>query len=132
MADLALVVTTDADNPVEGDLMLVNGDFVLVRGLDAIEQHLRVRLRFFLGEWFLDEREGVPFFRDIFVKNPNVSLITAELRRVVTSTPGVSSCEQLTVDIDAGARRATVTIRATTDTGESLVFDAFDLLGGTT
>lgn len=43
--DLKLDIASD-------DIDVSTGDLVLVEGTDAIIQHLQIRLRFFLGEWF--------------------------------------------------------------------------------
>jgi len=67
--DLKLATVIDGDNPVVHDLHLDStGDLSWVEGIDAIAQHARVRLQFFLNEWFLDRREGIPFMREVFTK----------------------------------------------------------------
>lgn len=38
-------------------------------------QRLRMRMRRFLGEWFLDTGLGIPYRRDILVKNPDLQVI---------------------------------------------------------
>lgn len=98
----------------------------LVTGEEAIQQQVRIRMQFFLGEWFLDTQVGVPFYRDILIKNPNLALIRDVFRRAVLSTPGIVSVDELTVEITDKANRVlSVGFRATMDTGETLIFEPF-------
>lgn len=62
-----------------------------ITGAEAILQRIKVRFRFFLGEWFLDQRLGIPYYRDILVKNPDTLLITSIFRKALLMTPGVRS-----------------------------------------
>lgn len=73
----------------ENDLLLENGDFVMVDGSRLVRQTIASRFRFYLGEWFLDVREGVPYYRDILVKNPDLDVVRSTFRQVLTTTPGV-------------------------------------------
>jgi hypothetical protein len=73
----------------EGDLALENGDLVIVTGPEQIRQAIQSRFRMFLGEWFLDLREGVPYFQDILIKSPDEQVIRSVFRRVLQTTPGV-------------------------------------------
>lgn len=104
--NLELAAVTDAENPIAGDLKLTNGQLSLVDGTEAIAQHLRNRLRFFLGEWFLDQRQGLPFFREIFVKNPDRQVIRTIFRRTIRETPGIATMArfELTIDTTRSAR----------------------------
>jgi hypothetical protein len=82
IAELALNLTT-------GDLLIPPK---IIRGAEAVAQRVRVRFRWFLGEWFLDERLGVPYYSDILVKNPDPILISFIFRRVLLS-PRLSSAK---------------------------------------
>lgn len=73
-------------DPATGDLAV---PVRILKGAEALAQRLTVRYKFFLGEWFLDTRQGIPYFRDILVKNPNLSLIQSIFRRATLLTPGV-------------------------------------------
>lgn len=97
----------------------------LVTGEAAIQQQLRIRMQFFMGEWFLDTQTGIPFYRDILIKNPSAALIRDIFRRAILSTPGIVSVEDLTVDFNNSTRTASVAFRATLDTGEALIFEPF-------
>jgi hypothetical protein len=65
MSDLALDTFGEVDFSQKGPYF--------IHGADAVAQHLRIRLRFYLGEWFLDTRVGIPFYTQIFSCRPLVS-----------------------------------------------------------
>lgn len=102
----------------DGDLAIEGGDLALVGGIESIAQHVQIRLRFFLGEWFLDESRGVPFMQRIFVKAPRPGLVQSVVRKTIEGTPGVRAVTELAVTLDPRTRKARVTWRATTDLGE--------------
>jgi len=90
-----------------GDLAIENGDLVLLDGPEAIAQHLRIRLRFFKGDWFLDTRIGIPYFEQILIKAPNENVVRAIFRKVILETPGVEGLRSLSFTYDGAARRLT-------------------------
>jgi hypothetical protein len=57
---------------------------------------LRENLSFFLGEWFLDTRQGLPYFRVIIGQRYDSAAIDSMFRRGALLSPGVASVEQLT------------------------------------
>lgn len=73
-----------------GVLAIKNGDLVIIEGAEECAQNIRIRLMFFFGEWFLDERIGVKW-REILYK-PNMSLAEIELhvREIIRDTIGVA------------------------------------------
>lgn len=124
--DLLLTSTIDADNPDEWDLNLTDGQFTLTDpGVVAIVQHIKTRLQFFQGEWFLDLREGLPWFQEILVKGPNIPRVRALLRAAILETPGVSLVDQLDLALDTSTRTLTVTWRATLDDGTAISSDEY-------
>ena len=120
MSDIALNYSGQT-----GDLDLTGHRLNLIEGTAAIEQQVRLRCRFFLAEWWLDERLGVPYFRDILIKNPNIELVDSLFRNAVRTTPGISAVNKMEVSIDAATRTLSVSFTATMDTGEVLVFSPF-------
>lgn len=108
---------TDLGLSLLDDLDIVGGDLRLVGGVEAIDQHLTTRLRFFKGEWMLDQSVGVPYFDSIFVKAPNLAVIRAIYNRAILTTPGIESVTSLDVTFDQAARRLRVSFAATTVDG---------------
>lgn len=127
--NLELVESVDADNLIEGDLRLTNHQltFTTPRSSKAISQKLRNRLRFFLAEWFLDRRQGLPFYQRVLVKNPNRRVILTIFREAIRTTAGIASVNKLSLTI-AADRSARLDFTALLDDGsEPLVFRDFIL-----
>jgi len=108
-----------------GDLDLTTNDLQLVDGIDAVRQELQIRYRFFVGEWFLDPEEGVPYIRDVLKKAPNESQVRALLAEVARTTPGVASVDNLTLDLDAATRVLTVRLDLQVDVSGTLTYVPF-------
>lgn len=74
------------------DLKLNNGDLdfgkvYIVNGIDKVNQQVKVRLKWFLGEWKFDKTIGIPYFQEILGKvNPDYiyifSLIKFEIEKI--------------------------------------------------
>lgn len=111
-AGLGLNVTELALDPATWDLAFPPK---VLRGAVAVAQRIKVRFRWFLGEWFLDQAQGVPYFEDILVKNPDPILISFIFRQVLLSTPGVKSVQSFSATLDAGLRHLTADFQATLD-----------------
>lgn len=110
------------------ELVFTNGDLVIAAGIDAIRQHLMIRLRFFLGEWFQNRDEGIDYYGKILVKNPDIPLITGMLNRVVRETPGVVSVDVFDLTYVPSTRTLRLSFAATCDEGVPLVFTDFILV----
>jgi hypothetical protein len=65
---------------------------------------LRENLSFFLGEWFLDTRQGLPYFRVIIGQRYDPAAIDSMFRRGALLSPGVASVEQLTSSFNRRSR----------------------------
>lgn len=65
---------------------------------------LRHRFQFFEAEWFLDKRLGIPYFRIVFVKNPDFAVIRTLFRKVVLSVPVIATCDELAFGYDNATR----------------------------
>lgn len=83
-----------------GDIALEKNDVVLLTGKDEIAQVLKQELRVFLGEWFLDTREGVPYYQDILKKAPDIGRIDAVLKNRILSSPGIVELLEFQVELN--------------------------------
>lgn len=88
-----------------GDLAVQSGRLQEVVGADYVRQKLASRFRFFLGEWFADKREGIPYFRDVLRKGADPDVIRSVFRSVLRNTPGVVSVKKFDVQLDTRQRR---------------------------
>jgi len=120
MTDLRLDLETH-------DIVFVDGDLAFVEDDEAIAQNLKIRFLFFAEEWFLDTRLGIPYFRDILIKNPDEDLIRYLFIRAAETTAGVDSVTEFSLAIDKNARKLSINLRALLDSGEELVFTDFIL-----
>lgn len=114
VSDLAIDFAT-------GDLALSDaGDFYLVESQRATAQHLWVRLRLIRGEWFLDQREGVPYFDDILVAGPDLNVIEATYRQTILATPGIEAITHFALNFDRRARSLSLVFEARTSDGSTV------------
>ena len=55
-------------NTANNDLVIKNNDLILIDNAERIAQQVLITLRFWLNEWFLDTRQGIPYLEYILVK----------------------------------------------------------------
>jgi hypothetical protein len=91
------------------------GDIDLSQGLrftpdlkTYVAQRLDENMSFFLGEWFLDKRKGLPYFEAIIGRKPDRPLLDSLYRQAARLTTGVASVASMVIDFDRRARRASV------------------------
>lgn len=106
-----MAITTLKTDPLTGDLAL---PVQLISGAEAVGQHVRERLQFFLGEWFLDTRQGVPYYRDVLKKNPDRGVVRSVLRRVILSCQDIATLKRLSLSFDDARRELSVDFLAVT------------------
>ncbi len=83
-------------------------------------QRLHENLCFFLGEWFLDQRLGIPYFERIIGQKPDLGLIDTLYRRAISKTPGVAVIKQLRLAFDRATRALSVRFEVTLNDGTAL------------
>lgn len=103
-----------------GDLAFVNGDVVLVRGDAGVRQEARIRLSFWLGEWFLDLTAGIDFPNRVFTKPANPVGAQAAFRAELRKTTRVRAVQDVTLDFSGADRRLSLSFIASTVSGTTV------------
>lgn len=108
--DLAMDMST-------GDLVLKDGDLLLIDNAERVMQQVLISLREWLGEWFLNTRDGVPYLEYILVKNPNEAHIRQVLSDAILVVEGVESITSMDFTFNRVLRTLTVEYEAKTAYG---------------
>lgn len=86
---------------------------------EFVSQKIENLLLFFKEEWFLDYEKGVPYFENVFTKNPDINLINTIFLREIKSiseveeilnfeTTYTSSTRTYTIDFEVKASDGTI------------------------
>ena len=87
------------------DIMVRGGSLLTVADGAEIVQHVRSRLLFYFGEWFLDIDAGVPYFQEIFTKPANLANIESIFKSKILRTPGVQRLTDFSMIYEGGSSR---------------------------
>lgn len=98
-------------NPASGDIYVSpTGQAILTPTTeDETMQRLKSRLGRWSNEWFADRTKGVPYRRDVLVKNPNMAVIKSALRSEIQADAGVATILSLDTVVDSATRVLSVT-----------------------
>ena len=99
------------------EFVIVNGDLVLIDGGEALQQKLSIKLKFVLGEWFIDVGYGIPYPEYIWVKNPDLTVIESLLKAAILEEPGVKELKTFSMNYQPQQRRLDVSFSVDTDFG---------------
>lgn len=113
----SIQIDNDPTSLTFNDIKIVNGDLVLISGVDEVTQEILCSLRTFLGEWFLDNSIGVPWFQQVFVKNVEKSVVDALIINTICSVPGVQTLLSYTSTINTSTRAMTISFKAQSTSG---------------
>jgi hypothetical protein len=83
-------------------------------------QKLFQRGQMFEGEWFMDTRVGMPYFRLILVKNPNESIVRSVFTQWLLSVDVVAKVNRITLQFARAARRLGMDFSATMVDGRQM------------
>jgi hypothetical protein len=86
---------------------------------EYVDQKLRMKLKMFLGEWYLDINKGIPYYQEFLVKAPNKALINSTLKKAIIETEGIAELQTFEVTYEKN-RTLNVYFVVVTDTGETV------------
>lgn len=98
----------------DGDLDLSTGDLRLTSGVEAVAQRVRVALETRTGECLLDVTYGLDT-SSILTKNPDLRVVRALLRDVISGVLGVVEVQSLAVELDRSTRHLSFSFTALTE-----------------
>ena len=105
----------------DGDLTISGLDLQLIDGGQAVAQRLTQKLKLFRGEWFLDRRAGVPYFRDIIgQKTARSGVISTIIKRVIQDDPDVDRLESFGLEFDGVGRNLEINFSARLTNGSTI------------
>lgn len=120
MPDL-LLASTDS-NIGAHDIAFVNNDFQLTQTEDqSLAQRLTVKLRTWLGEFYLDSSVGMPYLESIFGKNRSLDSIKAIFQDAIIEEDEVEQLVTLNVSLDKANRILSVTFNVRSASGDELI-----------
>ena len=116
-------------DPVTHDLVLVNGDIVWnADPRTSTAQEIKTRQLLFKGENFLDLRDGMPYYQEIFQKGTPPERIAELFRLSLLSVPSVIDVPRCEVEINPSTRVGQVVWTARTDDGQLIRSEDFEPL----
>lgn len=98
----------------DGDLHLTEkGDISLV---NSVTQKIKIRLKWWLGEWRWDEDEGLPYKDELLIKNPDTDSFEMSVREKIFEVDEVTEVKDVSVTYDKKTRVGKILFTALTDT----------------
>jgi hypothetical protein len=111
-----------------GDLDTTGGELSLVTGAEAMAQQGKMRLRMLLGEWHLDQRQGMPWLQIILAVKPfPAEYAISKIRQALLGVPGIVGVRNLSVTPEVSTRQASVSFEAVGNEGLPVAFEEFVL-----
>lgn len=82
------------------DIYLDGNDLALTTTDTETIQDLGIRLRFFMGEWFIDVTAGVPYFQEVLKKGVNIKAISSLFKKEIMDSETVSEILEFELSYD--------------------------------
>ena len=104
----------------DSDISLVGKD---IRTTESVKQAIMIRLRWFFEEWRYAPQYGVDYFGQVFVKNPNRTIVLAMIAKQIRSVDKVKTVTNLKLTINNSTREATLSFTVTTIDKETFDYE---------
>jgi len=101
------------------------GDIVFIENDEYIQQKLKIKLRFFFKEWFLDSTKGVDFYDTIFKKGTSLSTIDTLIKATIAEVEEV--IEILSYSSNFVNRKFSVVFNIKTIYGQTTLNEEFNI-----
>lgn len=71
---------------------------------EFVSQKIENKLLFFKEEWFLDYEKGIPYFENIFIKNPDINLINSIFLREIRTINEIEEILKFEIEYNSQSR----------------------------
>jgi len=96
----------------DNDIFVDNtGNVALIFDADQVIQAIKTRIWFYIGEFFLDDTVGFPWYELVLKKNVNTSNIESRIKLEITKTPGFTSLTFFNMEFNQANRVLSVQFR---------------------
>lgn len=109
---------TDPVSVVEDISLDPRGNLAIADGVEDVRQRALNRLRFWLGEWYMDQTKGVRYIEQVFGRQVEPALAASAITGKLREVEGVIAVYGVRVEIDPMTRRLSYSARLRTDSGE--------------
>lgn len=99
----------------DGDIYINDSADLALR--HSVRQDVKIHLKWFFSEWRFAPDFGVPYFEDVFIKNPNIDRIKQIVRDEAGKADDVKEVKNITINIDNITRNAVIGFSIVTDYG---------------
>lgn len=102
---------------INGDLVIEDGELLMVEGAAEIAQCCEIIIGTNKGEWFLNPGLGIEFSK-LHGKNVTEEAVREQIRAGLRQEPRIDTVESIAVVLDNRTRESKVTFVATSTNGE--------------
>ena len=95
----------------DNNLKLSNFDLAIDNTSLSIANKIRIALKTFTNEWYLNINAGLPYYEDILIKNPNLDFISDLFQTEILSINSVDSLQDFELSLDSD-RKLNITFTA--------------------
>ena len=99
------------------DLDLTSQGLQIVQGADRVRQNILIKLRLWVGEWFLDTEYGTPYLEDILGKRISLGGSIAAIRASILEVDGVDAITEFNYSFNRKTRTLDYNFVASTPFG---------------
>lgn len=104
-------------DPLTNDLAVIGIDLHVVTGAERVKQQLLVKLRLWVGEWFLDTEFGTPYIERILGKQITLGGAIAALKESILEVSDVQAITSFNYNFDRQQRKLPIDFEANTPFG---------------
>lgn len=101
----------------DGDLAMGQNKLLTGYTPEEVAQNVRTRLKFFLGEWFLNTGDGTDWFGSVLGKGSALASRESVIRQRILLSPGCVGTTAFKLTTDIVTRELTVTATIVSESG---------------